>query len=174
MAGVRGSARLRLTSRRANALGVGVVNSLELIRAGPVGLVHTHEVRIQYGKPTCVSCITSSCLQSSMGSHLTCGSNVRCWGKKQTFPRFTPTSVFGPKGDIAPARRVEQALDVAVRHEQKKRGPRRGARQDCGLSHAGDSVGGPDLRPRQRRGFGEESPPKPLGKSPNRDQAART
>jgi hypothetical protein len=26
----------------------------------------------------------------------------------------------------------------------------------------------------KRRGFGEESSPKPLGKSPNRDQAART
>jgi hypothetical protein len=29
-------------------------------------------------------------------------------------------------------------------------------------------------RTRQRRGFGEESSPKPLGKSPKRDQAART
>jgi hypothetical protein len=50
----------------------------------------------------------------------------------------------------------------------------RGARPDCGLSHTGDSVRGPERRPRQRSGFGEEFPPKPLGKSPNRDQAART
>jgi hypothetical protein len=33
---------------------------------------------------------------------------------------------------------------------------------------------GPERRPRQRRGFGEEFPPKLLGKSPNHDQAART
>ncbi len=50
----------------------------------------------------------------------------------------------------------------------------RGARPDCGLSHTGDSVRGPERCPRQRSGFGEETPPKPLGKSPNRDQAART
>jgi hypothetical protein len=51
MAGVRRSARLRLTSRRANALGVGVVNSLELIRAGPVALVSTRKSGIKYKKP---------------------------------------------------------------------------------------------------------------------------
>src|SRR5713226_177142 len=58
--------------------------------------------------------------------------------------------------------------------KRRARRARRGARPDRGLSHTGDSVGGPERRPRQRRGFGEESPPKPLGKSPNRDQAART
>ena len=50
--------------------------------------------------------------------------------------------------------------------KRRARRARRGARPDCGLSHTGDSVGGPERRPRQRRGFGEESPPKPLGKSP--------
>src|SRR5947207_12280335 len=41
----------------------------------------------------------------------------------------------------------------------------RGARPDCGWSPTGDSVGGRERRPRQRRGFGEESPPKPLSKA---------
>src|ERR1700730_6490179 len=41
----------------------------------------------------------------------------------------------------------------------------RGATPDGGWSHTEDSVGGPGRRPRQRSGFGEETPPKPLGKS---------
>jgi hypothetical protein len=36
----------------------GVGKSLARRGCGPVGLVHTHKARIQYGKPTCVSCIT--------------------------------------------------------------------------------------------------------------------
>src|SRR5229473_588824 len=49
--------------------------------------------------------------------------------------------------------------------KRRARRARRGARPDRGLSHTGDSVGGPERRPRQRSGFGEEIPPKPLGKS---------
>ena len=73
-------------------------------------------------------------------------------------------------------RRVKHALDVAVQHEHKKTGPPRDARRKTRLwfvSHR-RQLRGPERRPRQRSGFGEESPPKPLGKSPNRDQAART
>ena len=73
-------------------------------------------------------------------------------------------------GKSRPRRRARRGGSA----QTKKEGPEARRKTSCGLPHAGDSVGGPDLRPRQRRGFGEESPPKQLGKSPNRDQAART
>ena len=74
-----------------------------------------------------------------------------------------------------PTRRVWNTHSMWVQHEQRwARRAGRGARTDFGLSDTGDSVGGPECSPRQRRGFGEDSSPKPLGKSPNRNQAART
>ena len=43
-----------------------------------------------------------------------------------------------------------------------------------GLSHSGDRMRLPERCPRQRRGFGGDTSPKPLGKNPSRNQAART
>ena len=43
-----------------------------------------------------MSCVTSAVFNLHFGFHLTRGFNVRCWGRKQTFPRFTPRSAFGP------------------------------------------------------------------------------
>jgi hypothetical protein len=41
--------------RPLNRPGWGVAKSLELIGSGPVVLIHTQKVRVQYKKPTCVS-----------------------------------------------------------------------------------------------------------------------
>jgi ferredoxin-like protein FixX len=55
---------------------VGVVKSRELIDSGPVGLVHTQEDRVQYEKPTCVSCVTCPLAMALMKHTLTVDS--RC------------------------------------------------------------------------------------------------
>jgi hypothetical protein len=49
----------------------------------------------------------------------------------------------------------------------------RGARPDCGLSHTGDSVRGPERRPRQRSGFGEGARRCPLRRDKVRCACAR-